>query len=143
MPECIHISFFKIYLKDVVEHLALKYHQTARGLEGIVAKKAKKSTTALLEKFKEMSKTVEQNPSNIEKLVELRDYMAAIPSELEKVKKEIEESNKIYDMLEEFRFLLGPDDLRKRFTVMVKPKSILDEVDKKRRELDLKKAELE
>lgn len=82
MPECIHISFFKIYLKDVVEHLALKYHQTARGLEGIVAKKAKKSTTALLEKFKEMSKTVEQNPSNIEKLVELRDYMAAIPSEL-------------------------------------------------------------
>lgn len=89
-----------------------------------------------------MSKTVEQNPSNIEKLVELRDYMAAIPSELEKVKKEIEESNKIYDMLEEFRFLLGPDDLRKRFTVMVKPKSILDEVDKKKRELDLKKAEL-
>lgn len=45
-------------------------------------------------------------------------------------------------MLEEFRFLLGPDDLRKRFTVMVKPKSILDEVDKKKRELDLKKAEL-
>jgi hypothetical protein len=48
LPEAIHISFFKIYLKDVVEHLALKYHQTARGLEGIVAKKAKKSTTALL-----------------------------------------------------------------------------------------------
>lgn len=58
------------------------------------------------------------------------------------MKKEIEESNRIYDMLEEFRFLLGPDDLRKRFTVMVKPKSILDEVDKKKRELDLKKAEL-
>jgi hypothetical protein len=29
-------------------------------------------------------------------------------------------------MLEEFRFLLGPDDLRKRFTVMVKPKAILE-----------------
>jgi hypothetical protein len=69
LPEAIHISFFRIYLKDVVEHLALKYHQTARGLEGIVAKKAKKSTAALLEKFKDMSKTVEQNPSNIEKLV--------------------------------------------------------------------------
>lgn len=87
----------------------------------------------LLEKFKEMSKTVEQNPSNIEKLVELRDYMAALPGELEKVRKEIEESNKIYEMLEDFRFLLGPDDLRKRFTVMVKPKAILEEVEKKRR----------
>jgi len=51
--------------------------------------------------------------------------MSAIPSDLEKIRKEIEESNKIYEMLEEFRFLLGPDDLRRRFTVMVKPKSIL------------------
>lgn len=51
---------------------------------------------ALLDKFRDISKTIEQNPSNIEKLVELRDYMIAIPSELEKMKKEIEESNKIY-----------------------------------------------
>jgi hypothetical protein len=48
MPETIHISFFKIYMKDIIEHLALKYHQTARGLEGIIAKKAKKTTTSLL-----------------------------------------------------------------------------------------------
>lgn len=54
--------------------------------------------------------------------------MAGIPSELEKIKKEIEESNKIYIILEEFRFLLGPDDLRRRFTVMIKPKNIIDEV---------------
>jgi len=51
-------------------------------LEGIVAKKAKKSTAALLDRFKEISKIVEQSPTNIEKLVELKDFMAAIPSEL-------------------------------------------------------------
>jgi hypothetical protein len=89
LPDSVQISFFKIYLKDVVEHLALKYHQTARGLEGIIAKKAKKSTLSLLERFKEFSKTVEHNPNNIEKLVELRDYMSAIPGDLEKIKKEI------------------------------------------------------
>jgi dynein heavy chain len=122
----VHISFFKIYLKDVVEHLALKYHQTARGLEGIVAKKAKKSTAVLLERFKDISKTVEQNPSNIEKLVELKEFMNSLPAELEKIKKDIEESNKIYELLEDFRYLLGPDDLRKRFTVMVKPKGIME-----------------
>lgn len=126
MPESVHISFFKIYLKDVVEHLALKYHQTARGLEGIVAKKAKKSTAVLLERFKDISKTVEQNPSNIEKLVELKEFMNSLPAELEKIKKDIEESNKIYELLEDFRYLLGPDDLRKRFTVMVKPKGIME-----------------
>jgi hypothetical protein len=30
MPTAIHISFFRIYLKEIVEHLALKYRQTAR-----------------------------------------------------------------------------------------------------------------
>ena len=116
-----------------MEHLALKYHQTARGLEGIVAKKAKKSTAVLLERFKDISKTVEQNPSNIEKLVELKEFMNSLPAELEKIKKDIEESNKIYELLEDFRYLLGPDDLRKRFTVMVKPKGIMEEVEKKKR----------
>ena len=51
MPESIQISFFRIYLKDVVEQMAMKYHQTGKGLESLVAKKAKKSTKALMEKF--------------------------------------------------------------------------------------------
>jgi tRNA uridine 5-carbamoylmethylation protein Kti12 len=78
---------FRIYLKEVVEHLAMKYRQTAKELEGIIAKKAKKSTIVLLEKFKEMQKLIEQSPSTIEKLVELRDYMASLPGELEKIRK--------------------------------------------------------
>ena len=80
----------------------------------------------MLEKFKEISKTIEQSPTTIEKLVEMRDYMTLIPSELEKVRKDIDESNKIYGILEEFRYLLGPDDLRRRFTVMIKPKNVMD-----------------
>lgn len=51
MPESIQISFFKIYLKDVIEQMAMKYHQTGKGLETLIAKKAKKSTKALMEKF--------------------------------------------------------------------------------------------
>ncbi len=54
MPNYIHISFFKIYLKDIVDHLALKYHQTARGLEALIAKKAKKTTKVLQDKFNEI-----------------------------------------------------------------------------------------
>ena len=54
--------------------------------------------------------------------------MNSLPAELEKIKKDIEESNKIYELLEDFRYLLGPDDLRKRFTVMVKPKGIMEQV---------------
>lgn len=32
MPPWIQISFFKIYLKDIVEQMAMKYRQTGKGL---------------------------------------------------------------------------------------------------------------
>ena len=48
MPESIQISFFKIYLKDVVDQMAMKYYQTGKGLETLIAKKAKRSTKALM-----------------------------------------------------------------------------------------------
>jgi hypothetical protein len=35
--------------------------------------------------------------------------------------------------------LLSPEDIRKRYTVMIKPKSIIDEVEKKKKELEIKK----
>lgn len=48
MPPWIHISFFKIYLKEVVEQMALKYRQTGKGLENLIVKKAKKATKTLM-----------------------------------------------------------------------------------------------
>lgn len=51
MPDSIQISFFRIYLKDINEHLAAKYHHTAKGLEGLIAKKAKRATKAIQEKL--------------------------------------------------------------------------------------------
>ncbi len=82
MPEYIHISFFKIYLKDIVDHLALKYNQMARGMEGLIAKKAKKTTKVLQDKFNEIREMIRVKPKEIEKLVETRDYMASVPFEL-------------------------------------------------------------
>jgi hypothetical protein len=82
MPEYTHISFFKIYLKDIVDHLALKYNQMARGLEGLIAKKAKKTTKVLQDKFNEIREMIRVKPKEIEKLVEIRDYMASVPFEL-------------------------------------------------------------
>lgn len=32
MPPWIHISFFKIHLKDMVEQMAMKFRQTGKGL---------------------------------------------------------------------------------------------------------------
>ena len=82
MPESIHISFFKIYLKDIVQHLALKYQQTGKGLETLIAKKAKKTTKSLIEKFDEIKSMIKKKITDIEELVKVRDYIAMVPMEL-------------------------------------------------------------
>ena len=82
MPESIHISFFKIYLKDIVQRLALKYQQTGKGLETLIAKKAKKTTKSLIEKFDEIKSMIKKKITDIEELVKVRDYIAMVPMEL-------------------------------------------------------------
>lgn len=66
-----------------------------------------------------------------------------VSMELDKVRKQIEESNKIYEILEEFKYNLQPNEIKERYFVMMAPKSILDDVDKKKKELDIKKNEFE
>lgn len=73
----------------------------------------------------------------------MRDYIAMVPMELEKINKEIIESNQIYDILEEFRYFLPADDLKKRYLIMITPHAILDEIEKKKNEILLKKKDLE
>lgn len=51
MPESIQISFFRIYLREIVEQMATKYHQTGKGLETLIAKKARRATKAIMDKF--------------------------------------------------------------------------------------------
>lgn len=42
------------------------------------------------------------------------------------------ESNQIYDILEEFKYYLPADDLKKRYLIMITPQAILDEIEKKK-----------
>lgn len=79
MPESIQISFFKIYLKDIIEQMAMKYHQTGKGLETLIAKKAKKTTKALIDKFDEIKSTIKTKITNIEELVKIKDYISLVP----------------------------------------------------------------
>ena len=82
MPESIHISFFKIYLKDIVENLGKKYHETGKGLETLIAKKARKATKNLDDKFNEIRTMIKNKIPDIEELVKVRDYINMVPVEL-------------------------------------------------------------
>ena len=66
MPDSIQISFFKIYLREIVEQMAAKYKEAGRGLETLIVKKAKQATRAIMDKFDEIEKMVKTSINSIE-----------------------------------------------------------------------------
>jgi dynein heavy chain len=66
-----------------------------------------------------------------------------VPLELEKITAQIRDSNKIYEILEEFRYYLPLEDIKKRYLIMITPQTILEEIENKKREIQQKKVELE
>lgn len=125
MPDSIQVSFFRIHFKDVNEKLAAKYNTAAKGLESLIAKKAKKASRSILEKYDQIRAKIKADPKDIEKLVETKEFMNSVPLELEKLRRETEESNSIYTLLDEFRHVLPSDDIKKKYQIMLAPKEIL------------------
>jgi hypothetical protein len=66
------------------------------GLIELIAKRARTETSNLLKDVNKMKEKIKETPSTIEKLVELEEYMNTIPSDLEKVDKNIQKSMEIY-----------------------------------------------
>ena len=50
-----------------------------------------------------MKLRLNEPPVDIEKLTEIKQYMANLPLELEKVKEDIDKSCELYDLLEPFK----------------------------------------
>ncbi len=69
MPDSIQVSFFRIHFKEVNEKLAAKYNTAAKGLESLIAKKAKKASRSILEKYEQIKAKIKTDPKDIEKLV--------------------------------------------------------------------------
>ena len=69
MPDIIQFSFFRIHFKKVNEKLAAKYNTAAKGLESLIAKKAKKASRSILEKYEQIKAKIKTDPKDIEKLV--------------------------------------------------------------------------
>lgn len=65
--------------------------------------------------MREIKEKVLNKPENIEKLSETLDYMEAIPTELEKIKKDINASMETYKVIESLQIKLGEEDIKKKW----------------------------
>ena len=53
----------------------------------------------ILEIFEKMINKIESAPKDIEELTSIKDYMASVPNEIEKVMSDLKNCSNIYDIL--------------------------------------------
>lgn len=78
-------------------------------------------------------------PENIEELTSITDKMAIIPSDLEKMKKEIEKSMEIYQIMEGYNFKFTEEELKKKWQVFGGPKEIIKTIEDQKAILEKEK----
>jgi dynein heavy chain len=74
---------------------------------------------------------IESQPKDIEELCSIKDYMAAVPTEIEKMSADIKNCMNIYEILNFFNYKFSDDDdYDKKWRVFGGPKETMEKIDK-------------
>jgi hypothetical protein len=131
IPDDIMISIFRVSCKEIRNKLVEKHLKIAKDEVDLIAKRAKITANELLAAFEKMSMKIESHPKDIEELTNLKDYMAAIPNDIEKMGKDIKECLAIYEILNNFNYKFADDDdFNKKWKLFGAPQEVNTRIDK-------------
>jgi len=82
--------------------LADKHISIANQEIEIIAKRARTQADETLKTFVEINAKIEKKPTDIEDLTAIKEFMATVPNELEKIQGDINQTLDVYAILEEF-----------------------------------------
>ncbi|KAL4440889.1 hypothetical protein ABPG74_009302 [Tetrahymena malaccensis] len=137
IPEYIHVSCFQISCLEVIAHLEEKLSDLSKNLKTVIAKRAKEGTTNIFNQFTLIKAKLNEDPNNIEKLVELQEYITnMLPIELEKLKSDMNKVFDVYKIMEDFNYKFTPDEMNKRWNVFAGPRDILQLINEREGKLD-------
>lgn len=84
-----------------------------------------------MEVFEKMNNKIESAPKDIEELTSIKDYMAAVPNEIEKVTSDLKACLNIYEILSQFNYKYHEeDDYNKKWKLYGSPKETVEKIDK-------------
>lgn len=94
----------------------------ARDEIDLIAKRAKMFANDLLQIFEKMNVKIESHPKDIEELTALKDYMAMVPNDIEKMQKDLKECLSYYEILNNFNYqFVDVEDFNKRWKLYGAP----------------------
>eukprot|EP00163_Fabomonas_tropica_P031149 TRINITY_DN730_c1_g1_i7.p1 TRINITY_DN730_c1_g1~~TRINITY_DN730_c1_g1_i7.p1 ORF type:complete len:4213 (+),score=1156.03 TRINITY_DN730_c1_g1_i7:1002-12641(+) len=133
IPVSISIGMFTVNCLQLRNFLADKRAQLAKLVLEALAKRARAVSDKIHGEFQKVFIELQKRPDCIEELVSLREYMAKIPAETADCAGWIKEMGVYYDVLEDFKFPLVPEDFNQKWVSYGWPRKIserIEEVDR-------------
>jgi dynein heavy chain len=96
------VSIFSINIKDIRNLYTGKYQQIIEKEVKLIASRAKASCYDISTKFAEITDRIRREPTTIEELTETRKYISEIGATIEKLKLEIDDCMRTYEIAGEF-----------------------------------------
>ena len=104
IPESVTVSIFTINIKDIRNMYTGKYQQIIEKEIKLISKRALEKNYEISTKFDEINERIQKPPKNIEELTDTKKYISEIGIVIEKLKIEIDQCMRTYDICNEFNY---------------------------------------
>jgi dynein heavy chain len=135
LPSSVSIGLVQIDCKSVKTMLAAKHKAIANKLFQLLDLKTREYAESVMLEFRAMYDVVTVAPANIEKITELRDFMATLPQRIDQLGERIGKSDSFFALLEAAKWQLPMDAMDLRWEVFHWPAKIGAEIAKQEKNI--------
>ncbi|KAL8275069.1 hypothetical protein Esti_000948 [Eimeria stiedai] len=126
IPKVVVVGVFCVGCEEVRNNLISTIRGVSQLLLDALARRFREQCLQTLEKFKDISLMVKQQPKGIEELTDLREYMDDIPTKLESLAVNIRANLQLFEVLEAFKYKFLVEDHNLRWRLYGSPLEIIE-----------------
>ena len=115
MPSTVLIGTFLLHTQVLKDQLLEKIDRTCELLMRLICERARQHAATVSEAFTEMFGQLDQQPSDIEKLTEISEFMATLTEKSDELEETIQMMTDHYEVLEDLQFEVPQEDFTGRW----------------------------
>lgn len=124
IPTSINIGLFQVNCSSIKDMLINKHRAVAGRLQSFLVTQARTITNQVADEAMQISRELSKNPTNIEQLTALKQYMAKVPAKLEDMTNSINGMLELYNIVDSFHFRTSNEDFQSKWRCFAWPYTI-------------------
>lgn len=129
IPESATVSIFKINIRDIRTFYALKYGTIIEKVIKMISRRAIEANYRIATEFGAITERIQTPPKNIQELTDTKKYLSEIGITIEKLKTEIDQCMRTYDICGEFNHEFQGGENDDKWKLFGAPQRIMEAIE--------------